>query len=107
MTPRRLTPFRQALRGLALGVAYGLVCRLLFDPRGDPSTDSLRVLLAIMSVSFIFALVVAPSPNASVHCSRQHANPNIVVACEPLSQPTHMAEGGSSESSSASWSGAR
>ena len=59
MTPRRLTPFRQALLGLALGVVYGLICRLLFYPRGDPSTDSLRVLLAIMSVSFIFLVPLA------------------------------------------------
>jgi uncharacterized protein YndB with AHSA1/START domain len=59
MTPRWLTPFRQARLGLALGVVYGLVCRLMFDPRGGPSTDSLRVLLAIMSVSFIFLVPLA------------------------------------------------
>ena len=53
-SPRWLTPFRQARLGLALGVVYGLVCRLMFDPVGGPSTDSPRVLLAIMSLSFIF-----------------------------------------------------
>ncbi|MFN5057183.1 MAG: hypothetical protein ACK5FI_04275, partial [Verrucomicrobiota bacterium] len=47
MTPRWLTPFRQALLGLALGVVYGLVCRLSFD------------VWLIMSVSFIFLVPLA------------------------------------------------
>ena len=60
MTPRRLTPFRQALLGLALGVVYGLVCRLLFDPQGGfHRADSLRELWAIMSLSFIFLVPFA------------------------------------------------
>jgi uncharacterized protein YndB with AHSA1/START domain len=59
MTPRRLTPFRQALLGLALGVVYGLVCRLMFDPKSKPSTDSHEALWAIMSLSFIFLVPMA------------------------------------------------
>jgi uncharacterized protein YndB with AHSA1/START domain len=54
MTPRRLSPLRQALLGLALGVVYGLVCRLLFHSSSKPSERSLEWLWAIMSLSFIF-----------------------------------------------------
>jgi uncharacterized protein YndB with AHSA1/START domain len=54
MTPRRLTPFWQALLGLAFGVVYGLVCRLLFHPSSKPSDRELEALWAIMSLSFIF-----------------------------------------------------
>ncbi len=59
MTSRRLTPFRQALLGLALGVVYGLVCRLLFHPTSKPSDRSLEALWAIMSLSFIFLVPLA------------------------------------------------
>jgi uncharacterized protein YndB with AHSA1/START domain len=56
MTPRRLTPFRQALLGLALGVVYGLVCRLLFDPKTKHEAEAFW---AIMSLSFIFLVPLA------------------------------------------------
>jgi hypothetical protein len=56
MPPRRLTPFRQALLGLALGVVYGLVCRLLFDPKTKHEAEAFW---AIMSLSFIFLVPLA------------------------------------------------
>jgi uncharacterized protein YndB with AHSA1/START domain len=59
MNPRRLTPLRQAFLGLALGVAYGLICRLLFAPTAKPSSESLEALWAIMSLSFIFLVPLA------------------------------------------------
>ena len=59
MTPRRLTPFRQALLGLALGVVYGLGCRFLFDPFVTSAPGSAKELWAIMSVSFIFLVPLA------------------------------------------------
>ena len=60
MTPRRLTPFRQALLGLALGVVYGLICRLLFHVKVVPPMPHVpEGLWAIMSVSFIYLVPLA------------------------------------------------
>ncbi|GBL30071.1 hypothetical protein EMGBS10_12210 [Opitutia bacterium] len=60
MSSPRLSLPRQALLGLAVGVVYGLVCRLLFDSKGNPSEVSKdEGLLAIMSLSFIFLVPMA------------------------------------------------
>ena len=59
MTPRWLTPFRQTLLGLAVGLVYGLVCRLLFNMKGYTSTGLNEGLWAIMSLSFIFLVPMA------------------------------------------------
>lgn len=57
MTPRWLTPFRQALLGLALGVVYGLISRIWFDSRGKP--QEVKMFWAVMSQSFIFLVPLA------------------------------------------------
>jgi uncharacterized protein YndB with AHSA1/START domain len=59
MNPQRLTPLRQALLGLVLGVVYGLVCRVLFEPGSKTSTESMETLWVIMSLSFIFLVPLA------------------------------------------------
>jgi len=59
MSSPRLSLPRQALLGLAVGVVYGLVCRLLFNSKGNPSEGLDDGLLAIMSLSFIFLVPMA------------------------------------------------
>ncbi|MFM7240656.1 MAG: hypothetical protein ACKO3A_00875 [Opitutia bacterium] len=59
MSSPRLSLPRQALLGLAVGVVYGLVCRLLFNSKGNPSEGLNDGLLAIMSLSFIFLVPMA------------------------------------------------
>lgn len=59
MSSPRLSLPRQALLGLAVGVVYGLVCRLLFNSKGNPSEGLNEGLWAIMSLSFIFLVPMA------------------------------------------------
>ncbi len=59
MSSPRLSPPLQAFLGLALGVVYGLVCRLLFNVKAYPSEGVQGGLWAIMSLSFIFLVPMA------------------------------------------------
>lgn len=55
MSTRRLTAPWQALLGLALGVVYGLGCRVIFHPPAGLA----KSLLHVMSLSFIFIVPLA------------------------------------------------
>jgi len=59
MSSPRLSFPRQALLGLAVGVVYGLVCRLLFNAQGNPREGLNEGLWAIMGLSFIFLVPMA------------------------------------------------